>query len=136
MVNIGVLVSGSGTNLQSIIDAVENGGLSASIKVVISNKADAFALERAKKHSIETAVVRIKDFPSRELFDAEVLRLLRERGVELVVLAGFMRLISNVLLEGFPMRIINIHPSLPGARSAKSRSRLRRQILRLHCPLR
>lgn len=112
MVNIGVLVSGSGTNLQSIIDAVENGSLSASIKVVISNKADAFALERAKKHGIETAVVRVKDFATRELFDTEVLRLLKERGVELVVLAGFMRLISSVLLEGFPMGIINIHPSL------------------------
>ena len=112
MVNIGVLVSGSGTNLQSIIDAVEAGSLSASIKVVISNKPDAYALERAKKHGIDTAIVRVKDFPSRELFDAEVLRILRERRVELVVLAGFMRLISNVLLEGFPMRIINIHPSL------------------------
>lgn len=112
MVNIGVLVSGSGTNLQSIIDAIEAGRLSASIKVVLSNKAGAFALERARKHGIETAVVGVKDFPSRELFDGEVLRILREKGVELVVLAGFMRIISNVLLEGFPMRIINIHPSL------------------------
>jgi len=112
MVNIGVLVSGSGTNLQSIIDSIEAGSLSASIKIVISNKADAYALERAKKHGIATAVVRVKDFPARELFDSEVLRLLREAGVELVVLAGFMRLISSVLLEGYPMKIINIHPSL------------------------
>lgn len=112
MVNIGVLVSGSGTNLQSIIDAVEAGRLIASIKIVISNKPDAFALQRAQKHGIKTAVVRVKDFPTRELFDSEVLRLLKEAGVELVVLAGFMRLISNVLLEGYPMRIINIHPSL------------------------
>ena len=112
MVNVGVLVSGSGTNLQSIIDAIESGRLSASIKLVISNKPDAYALERAEKHGIRTAVVRVKDFPSRELFDSEVLRLLKEAGVELVVLAGFMRLISSVLLEGFPMRIINIHPSL------------------------
>lgn len=112
MVSIGVLVSGSGTNLQSIIDAIEGGGLSASIRVVISNKPDAYALERAKKHGIKTAVVRVKDFPSRESYDTEVLRLLREHGVELVVLAGFMRLISSVLLEGYPMRIINIHPSL------------------------
>ena len=112
MVNVGVLVSGSGTNLQSIIDAIESGRLSASIKLVISNKPDAYALERAEKHGIRTAVVRVKDFPSRELFDSEVLRLLKDAGVELVVLAGFMRLISSVLLEGFPMRIINIHPSL------------------------
>lgn len=112
MVNIGVLVSGSGTNLQSIIDAVEAGRLSASIKVVLSNKPDAYALERARKHGIDTAVVRVKDFPTRELFDGEVLRVLRDKGVELVVLAGFMRIISSVLLDGFPMRIINIHPSL------------------------
>lgn len=112
MVNVGVLVSGSGTNLQSIIDAIESGRLRASIKLVISNKPDAYALERAKKHGIQTVVVRVKDFPTRELFDSEVLRLLKEAGVELVVLAGFMRLISSVLLEGFPMRIINIHPSL------------------------
>jgi len=112
MVNVGVLVSGSGSNLQSIIDAIESGRLKASIKLVISNKPDAYALERAKKHGIRTAIVRVKDFPTRELFDSEVLRLLKEAGVELVVLAGFMRLISSVLLEGFPMRIINIHPSL------------------------
>ncbi len=112
MVNIGVLVSGSGTNLQSIIDAIEAGSLAASIKIVISNKPDAYALERARKHGIGTAVVRVKDFPTRELYDTEVLRVLRESGVELIVLAGFMRLISSVLLEGYPMRIINIHPSL------------------------
>src|SRR3990172_7345858 len=112
MVNIGVLVSGSGTNLQSIIDAIEAGRCDASIKIVVSNKADAFALERAKKHGIATAVIRVKDFPAREAFDAEVLRILRENGVELIVLAGFMRIISRVLLDAYHMRIMNIHPSL------------------------
>lgn len=112
MVNIGVLVSGSGTNLQSIIDSVEAGRLQASIKVIISNRPDAYALERAKKHGIATAVVRVKDFPEREAFDAEVLRVLRENGVELIVLAGFMRIISRVLLDAYYMRIMNIHPSL------------------------
>ncbi len=112
MVNIGVLVSGSGTNLQSIIDAVEAGRLQASIKVIISNRPDAYALERAKKHGIATAVVRVKDFPEREAFDAEVLRVLRENGVELIVLAGFMRIVSRVLLDAYHMRIMNIHPSL------------------------
>ena len=112
MVNIGMLVSGSGTNLQSIIDAIEAGRCDASIKIVVSNRPDAFALERAKKHGIATAVIRVKDFPEREAFDAEVLRILREHGVELVVLAGFMRIISKVLLDGYHMKIMNIHPSL------------------------
>jgi len=112
MVNIGVLVSGSGTNLQSIIDAIEAGRCDASIKVIISNRPDAFALERAKKHGIAKAVVRVKDFPGREAFDTEILRILRENGVELIVLAGFMRIISRVLLDAYHMRIMNIHPSL------------------------
>lgn len=112
MVNIGVLVSGSGTNLQSIIDAIEAGRLDARIKVIISNRPDAFALERAKKHGIPAAVVKVKDFPEREAFDAEVLRILRENEAELVVLAGFMRIISKVLLDAYHMKIMNIHPSL------------------------
>src|SRR3990170_3690264 len=112
MVNIGMLVSGSGTNLQSIIDAIEAGRCDASIKIVVSNRPDAFALERAKKHGIATAVIRVKDFPEREAFDAEVLRILRENGVELIVLAGFMRIISRVLLDAYHMKIMNIHPSL------------------------
>ncbi|WKZ31649.1 MAG: phosphoribosylglycinamide formyltransferase [Thermodesulfobacteriota bacterium] len=112
MVNIGVLVSGSGTNLQSIIDEIEAGRLDASIKVVVSNKPDSFALERARKHDIPVAVVRVKDFPQKEAFDAEVLRILKEHGVELVVLAGFMRIITRVLLDSFHMKVMNIHPSL------------------------
>lgn len=112
MVNVGVLVSGSGTNLQSIIDEIEAGRLDASIKVVVSNKPDSFALERARKHNIPVAVVRVKDFPQKEAFDAEVLRILKEHGVELVVLAGFMRIITRVLLDSFHMRVMNIHPSL------------------------
>lgn len=112
MLNLGVLVSGSGTNLQSIIDEIEAGRLDASIKVVVSNKPDAYALERAKKHGIPVAVVRVKDFPQKEAFDSEVLRVLREHGVELVILAGFMRIITRVLLDAFHMKIMNIHPSL------------------------
>lgn len=112
MVNLGVLVSGSGSNLQSIIDSVEAKTLDASVKVVISDNAGAYALERAGKHDIPTVVLHKKDYGSREAFDAAVVAELRERGVELVVLAGFMRIISPVLLEAFPMRIMNIHPSL------------------------
>lgn len=112
MVNLGVLVSGSGTNLQSIIDAIEAGALEASVKVVITDNPGAYALERAKKHGIPTAALHKKGYRSREEFDRAVVRELREYGVELVVLAGFMRIISPVMLEAFPMRIMNIHPSL------------------------
>ncbi len=109
---IGVLVSGSGTNLQSIIDAIESKRLNAVIKVIISDKPGAFALERAKKHGIPHEVILKKGFPSREEFDRFLSERLNEYGVELVVLAGFMRIISKVMLEAFPMRIMNIHPSL------------------------
>lgn len=112
MVNIGVLVSGSGSNLQSIIDSIEAGRLAASIKVVISDNPSAYALERAKKHRIPTVVLLKKGFSSREEFDREVVKELKDFGVELVVLAGFMRIISAVILDAFPMRIMNIHPSL------------------------
>lgn len=112
MVNLGVLVSGSGSNLQSIIDSVEAGALEASVKVVITDNPEAYALERAKKHGIPTVVLHKKGYGSREEFDRAVVRELREHGVELVALAGFMRIISPVMLEAFPMRIMNIHPSL------------------------
>ncbi|MBI5588529.1 MAG: phosphoribosylglycinamide formyltransferase [Deltaproteobacteria bacterium] len=112
MVNIGVLVSGSGSNLQAIIDSVEAGSLKASIKVVISDNSQAYAIERAKKHGIPSVVLLKKGYSSREEFDKEVVRELKENGVELVVMAGFMRIISKVILEAFPMRIMNIHPSL------------------------
>src|SRR5574340_342898 len=109
---IGVLVSGSGTNLQSIIAAIESKRLNAVIKAVISDNPQAFALERAKKHGIPNEVILKKDFPSREEFDRFLSEKLKGHGVELVVLAGFMRIISKVMLEAFPMRIMNIHPSL------------------------
>ncbi|MBI1911592.1 MAG: phosphoribosylglycinamide formyltransferase [Deltaproteobacteria bacterium] len=112
MIKTGVLVSGSGSNLQAIIDAIEAKRLDASISVVISSNPKAFALERAKKHGIPTEVILKDSFPSREDYDREVVRILKSYGVELVVLAGFMRLISKVMLEAFPMRILNIHPSL------------------------
>lgn len=112
MLGIGVLVSGSGSNLQAIIDAVAAKRLGCSIKVVISDKPGAYALERARKHNIPVALVTKESFPSREAFDAEMVRLLKDYGVGLVVMAGFMRLISSVMLNAFPMRILNIHPSL------------------------
>lgn len=112
MLNIGVLVSGSGSNLQAIIDAVEAGSLKCAIRVVISNRPSAFAVERAKKHSIPVEIITRDEFPLREAYDAEMAQRLKKHGVDLVVMAGFMRLITGEMLSAFPMRIINIHPSL------------------------
>jgi phosphoribosylglycinamide formyltransferase-1 len=109
---IGVLVSGSGTNLQAIIDAIETKRLDAKVEVVLSNKADAQGLVRAQDRGIATAVLDHKQFPSREAYDQAVVDILRARGVELVVLAGFMRLLSPVFVKAYSNRIMNIHPAL------------------------
>jgi phosphoribosylglycinamide formyltransferase-1 len=111
-VNIAVLVSGSGTNLQAIIDAVKSGYIPAKIALVLSDKNDAFALERARKAGIETAVLDKKDFKTREDFDKEIIENLKKRDVGLVVLAGFMRLLSPHFIQEYRNRIINIHPAL------------------------
>lgn len=111
MVNLGVLVSGSGSNLQAIIDNIEAGRVDAKIKIVISNVADVYALERAQKHGIASLVIPHRGL-KREEYDQKMVEALRAHGVELVVLAGFMRIITPVLLRAFPMRVINIHPAL------------------------
>lgn len=111
-VPIGVLISGSGTNLQAIIDAIEAKRLDAVIQVVISNKEDAFGLVRAKQHGIPTEVVDHRNFSTREAFDQAVIEILQSRQVELLILAGFMRLLSPVLVRAFSNRIMNIHPAL------------------------
>ncbi|HXG53219.1 MAG TPA: phosphoribosylglycinamide formyltransferase [candidate division Zixibacteria bacterium] len=109
---IAVLISGSGTNLQAIIDAIAAGKLDAEIRVVVSNRADAYGLVRARNHGIPTEVLDHKSYPSREAFDEAVVEILRARGVELVVLAGFMRLLSPVFVKAYSNRIMNIHPAL------------------------
>jgi phosphoribosylglycinamide formyltransferase-1 len=111
-VSVGVLISGSGTNLQSIIDAIEAKKLNAKIELVLSNKADAYGLVRARNHGIPTEVLEHKSFPSREAYDQVIVDLLRGRGVELVVLAGFMRLLSPVFVTAYSNHIMNIHPAL------------------------
>jgi len=111
-VPIGVLISGSGTNLQSIIDAIEAHQLDAKIELVLSNKADAFGLARARQHKIPTEVLDHKSYATREAYDQAVVDLLHARGVELVVLAGFMRLLSPVFIKAYSNRIMNIHPAL------------------------
>ena len=111
-VPIGVLLSGGGTNLQAIIDAIEAGKLDAKIEVVVSNKPDAHGLARARKHGIPTEIVNHKNVSTREAYDEAVIALLRTRAVELVVLAGFMRLLSPVFIKAYSNRIMNIHPAL------------------------
>jgi phosphoribosylglycinamide formyltransferase-1 len=109
---LGVLVSGSGTNLQAILDAVAEGRLRAKIGVVVSNVATAKALDRARGAGVAAVVVDHKAFATREAFDAAVVDVLRAHGVSCVVLAGFMRLVTPVLLDAFPHRVVNIHPAL------------------------
>jgi phosphoribosylglycinamide formyltransferase-1 len=109
---IGVLISGRGSNLQALIEAVRDGRLPAQIAVVISNKANAAGLERARAAGIETLTISHRDFADRNAFDTAVAAALKTRGVSLVCLAGFMRLVGGPLLEAFPNAILNIHPSL------------------------
>jgi phosphoribosylglycinamide formyltransferase-1 len=109
---IGVLISGRGSNLQALIDAIVAGALNAQIAIVISNKADAAGLDRARDAGIETMALDHRGFPSRDDYDATVANELRSRGVSLVCLAGFMRLVGPRLLAAFPDAILNIHPSL------------------------
>ncbi len=111
-IRLGVLVSGSGTNLQSILDASRAGKIDAEVVVVISNRPDAYALERAKRAGVETVVIESKGFATREDYDRELVKVLKKHNVQLVVLAGFMRIVTSVLIQEFPMRIMNIHPAL------------------------
>ncbi len=109
---LGVLVSGRGSNLQAIIERIEAGKLDARIKVVISDVAGAYALKRSQAHGIKTRFLDPKQSGSREDYDRRVVEVLQGEGVELVILAGFMRLLSSDLVRAFPQRIMNIHPAL------------------------
>ena len=109
---IGVLISGRGSNLQALIDAIDEARLAARIAAVISNRADAGGLDRARAAGIDTLVLDHRSFPSREAFDRALANELLARHVSLVCLAGFMRLIGAPLLEAFPNAILNVHPSL------------------------
>jgi phosphoribosylglycinamide formyltransferase-1 len=110
--NLGVLVSGNGTNLQAILDAVAGGALDARVRCVISNKADARALERATLAGVPALFISHKAHPTRDAFDAAVLAALREHGVEWVVLAGFMRVLTPGFLRAWSGRVVNVHPAL------------------------
>jgi phosphoribosylglycinamide formyltransferase-1 len=110
--NLGVLISGRGSNLQAIIDAIAARRLDARVAVVISNRAEAPGLQRARDAGIETLCISHRAFPTREDYDRQLVRELQRREVNLVCLAGFMRLLSPVFIDAFPQRILNIHPSL------------------------
>lgn len=110
--NIAIFCSGSGTNLQAMIDKIAEGYMPARIALVVSDNKDAFALKRAKRAGIETLVLDPKDFATREAFDKEVINNLQKKKVGLVVLAGFMRLLSRSFIKKYENRIMNIHPSL------------------------
>ena len=115
MIAVGALISGAGTNLQAIIDRIAAKRLDCDLRLVVSNRADAVGLRRATGAGVATRVIDHRGFARREEFDRAVVAALRQAGVELVVLAGFDRLITPVFLEAFPLRIINIHPALlPG----------------------
>jgi phosphoribosylglycinamide formyltransferase-1 len=109
---IGVLASGRGSNFQSIIDAIETGYIKAGIVLLITDNPEAFSLERAKKHGIEYLVMRPKNYGSRDEYFSGIASELKKRDVELVVLAGFMRIVGRPLLEAYLNRVMNIHPAL------------------------
>lgn len=112
MIAVGVLVSGVGTNLQAILDACRAGRIDARVAIVVSNLPGVRALDRARAAGVATVVVDPLAFPDREAFETELVRVLKSSGVELVCLAGFMRLLSPRFLRAFPSRVINIHPAL------------------------
>ena len=113
MKNIAVLVSGGGTNLQALIDAQKDGTIkSGKITCVISSNPDAYALERARNNNIDTAVIRRKDFETFEEYDLALTELLKSKGADLVVLAGFMTILGHQVISEFENRMINIHPAL------------------------
>lgn len=113
MLKIAVLVSGGGTNLQAIIDAIDNGTITnTKIAVVISNNANAYALERAKKHGIEALCISPKQYESREDFNRDFLEKLNSYQVDLIVLAGFLVVLPEMMIKQYENRIVNIHPSL------------------------
>lgn len=111
-IRVAVLASGSGTNLQAIIDAAESGELPATIAAVFSDKDDAYALERAKKHAIEAVHINPNDFASRLDYDDQLVVQLKAREIDLVVLAGYMLIVGPQIVRAFPGRIMNIHPAL------------------------
>ena len=112
MINIGVLASGRGTNLQAIIEDIKEGKIEGRISIVISDNRNAFALKRAEQNNIETQYIDFNKFKSREDYDKRVVECLKENGVDLVILAGYMRILTPYFIDTYKNKIINIHPAL------------------------
>jgi phosphoribosylglycinamide formyltransferase-1 len=112
ILRIGVLASGRGSNFQSIIDEIESDRLKAEIVLLITDNPSAFAIERARKHGVEYLVVQPKEYPSKDDYFVRIADALKKKNVELVVLAGFMKIVGKPLIDAFPNRIMNIHPAL------------------------
>ena len=123
MINIGVLASGRGTNLQAIIEAIEDGKIEGEIKIVISDHPNACALKRAQQYLIDTLYIDFKEFKNREDYDKEIIKTLKEKKIDLVVLAGYMRILSPYFIRAYQNKIMNIHPALlpsfPGLHAQK-----------------
>lgn len=109
---LAVFASGNGSNFQAIVDAVAAGTLNVIVDLLVCDKPNARVIERAKAAGVEVFVFRPKEYPSREAYEAEIVQQLQARGIELIVLAGYMRLVTKVLVEPFAGRMINLHPSL------------------------
>lgn len=112
MLKIGVLASGRGSNFQSIIESIESGFIKAKVAVLITDNPEAYAIERAKNHNIEALIIKPRDFPDKNSYYSHIAEELKKRGVELIILAGFMRVVGKPLIEKYPSRIMNIHPAL------------------------
>jgi phosphoribosylglycinamide formyltransferase 1 len=110
--NIAVLVSGRGSNLQAMIDSIENGYLKARICAVVSDIGDAYALERARKHGIEAVFIDPEKYSSKDMYEKQVLAVLKKQNAELIILAGYMKILGKTLLLAYKDRILNIHPAL------------------------
>lgn len=109
---LGVLASGRGSNLQSIMDQAAAGNINAEVTVVISDKKEAYALQRARMAGIPAGYINYRDFPNKEAYERSIVDLLQQHGVELVCLAGYMRIVGKVILTSFQNRVMNIHPAL------------------------
>lgn len=109
---LAVLVSGRGSNLQAIIDSIEKNSLAAEISLIMSNVSDAYALQRGKKHGLESIFLDPKSFSSRDDYEKQMIELLQTKSIDLVCLAGFMRILGKKFIDAFSGKIINIHPSL------------------------
>ena len=109
---LAVLVSGRGSNLQAIIDSIEKNSLAAEISLIMSNVSDAYALQRGKKHGLESIFLDPKSFSTRDDYEKQMIELLQTKSIDLVCLAGFMRILGKKFIEAFSGKIINIHPSL------------------------